>query len=1060
MNMKNPILKFIFKLIGILLLPAGLLGQNVSNYTFTALAGSYTQVQGLPGAVSPALSGGNSDDGYFNSKPIGFSFIYDGIPYTTFSASTNGWLTLGNTISGSATTNNLATGTPRPIIAPLWDDLMLNASNGFSYYLSGTSPNRVMTIEWLNMHWNYLSASSVIDFQVKLYENNRRIEFVYRPNAGAGNSESASIGLAGTGTNIFLSLNGTGATPVASSVAETNTLSGSPVNGQIYRFDHYVVPPTITSISPLTGNTNDLITITGTNFDLTISNDICYFGTVRANVLTAGSTQLVVAVPVNAKYCFPTVTTLSSHLTAIAPLPFDITFGCGGSISNSAFTSPVSFSTGSVARTIAFQDIDGDGKTDIAVSTDAGATVLRNTSSTGVINSSSFAAAYSFTASDPSAKIAFGDIDGDGKREMISANYTSSGQDSISIYKNTSTPGVINASTFAPRVNYKCGGYPTATLEDIDMDGKPELLVAERSANQLSIRKNNSSPGVINTSTFGANVSFPLGNYPNSFVTGDIDGDGKPDVVSVNAMGNSISVLRNTSTPGVINSGTFAPKIDLATAFGGLYIKLGDMDGDGKIDVTVCSDGNASGLTIFSIFRNTSVPGSISFASRSDFTTNTSYGREFDLGDVNGDGKPDIVQVVGGATNYIHILENSSTPGTISLAWNFNYLMSGNPFDLGVTDLDGDGKPEIAVTDLSGASVGVYRNTVSAFNSIAPASVLNSTSYCDDGTWKTFYDPALPTNLLVAIKDNGNNLGTTTVSEYKDPAPGNYNGIRFLARHFKITPATQPSSAIQVRLYFTPAEFSALQSVDPALLSISNLSVTKYDGPTEDNVYYPQDATSLTWIPPGSIVNASAFGGNYIEFTISSFSEFWIHPGSGPLPIELLSFNATSREENVLLDWSTATETNNDYFTLEKTRDGINFETVAIVDGSGNSSVMHNYSFMDEHPYNGSSYYRLKQTDFNGHFTYSEFREVEFVNEDDLFSVFPNPGNGTVHIICPGEADSPVSLEIFDNSGRMVEKKDCSVDQLQTQPISLKQGIYSVVVIRGSVRFVRQLVVL
>jgi len=128
------------------------------------------------------------------------------------------------------------------------------------------------------------------------------------------------------------------------------------------------------------------------------------------------------------------------------------------------------------------------------------------------------------------------------------------------------------------------------------------------------------------------------------------------------------------------------------------------------------------------------------------------------------------------------------------------------------------------------------------------------------------------------------------------------------------------------------------------------------------------------------------------NFYISS-----INAAASPLPIELLSFNAVPCDKNVCLDWSTASETNNDYFTIEKSLDAVSFESVGQVDGAGNSTSVLNYSSIDYSPYNGLSYYRLKQTDFNGDYFYSDIKEVDFNgNVDFSFNLYPNPSDGSI----------------------------------------------------------------
>ena len=215
-------------------------------YTFAARTGrdAYQEVAG----TAATLSGGNPDDGYYNGLPLGFTFTFRGQPCTTVSASTNGWLTFGQDLRNSANDNNLTTGSsaPRPLLAPLWDDLYMG-DGGFYYATTGTAPNRIFTAEWRQFRWDYSAAAPAISFQVRLFEGSNRVWFVYRPEAGAvdNGSGGASIGLSDD-NGYFLSLNNTGPSPTASSTAETNNLATKPALNQIYAF-----APTGTTNGPL-----------------------------------------------------------------------------------------------------------------------------------------------------------------------------------------------------------------------------------------------------------------------------------------------------------------------------------------------------------------------------------------------------------------------------------------------------------------------------------------------------------------------------------------------------------------------------------------------------------------------------------------------------------------------------------------------------------------------------------------------------------------------------------------------------------------------------------------
>jgi len=112
---------------------------------------------------------------------------------------------------------------------------------------------------------------------------------------------------------------------------------------------------------------------------------------------------------------------------------------------------------------------------------------------------------------------------------------------------------------------------------------------------------------------------------------------------------------------------------------------------------------------------------------------------------------------------------------------------------------------------------------------------------------------------------------------------------------------------------------------------------------------------------------------------------------SDALPVELIDFTYTVTD-NVNLYWSTASEINNDYFEIEKSTDGINFEHIGGVNGNGNSNSIIDYNYIDKNPLNGISYYRLKQVDFDGKFEYSKIIAVEYEKQFS-FNVYPNPIN-------------------------------------------------------------------
>ncbi len=202
------------------------------------------------------------------------------------------------------------------------------------------------------------------------------------------------------------------------------------------------------------------------------------------------------------------------------------------------------------------------------------------------------------------------------------------------------------------------------------------------------------------------------------------------------------------------------------------------------------------------------------------------------------------------------------------------------------------------------------------------------------------------------------------------------------------------------------------------------------------------DFSNAAVIETGRVYNA---GTGELSFRgVNLNNDVWFTIGSrdvigSPLPIELLGFTATPFVKFVKLDWETASETNNDYFTLEKSRDGVTFIPFATVQGAGNSSSKISYKFWDENPFPGLSYYRLKQTDFDGGFEFSDVESVYFA--DDNFNLYPNPANERITLSYTTK--QPFTLQCFDGRGRLINVPFTVNDyRYELNTSSLASGIY------------------
>jgi len=186
-------------------------------------------------------------------------------------------------------------------------------------------------------------------------------------------------------------------------------------------------------------------------------------------------------------------------------------------------------------------------------------------------------------------------------------------------------------------------------------------------------------------------------------------------------------------------------------------------------------------------------------------------------------------------------------------------------------------------------------------------------------------------------------------------------------------------------------------------------------------------------LPPGSTVFVGAGGsinktfpggGSSTLISVGGVNVWTAGSGTvtGPLvlPIDLLTFTANQNGSAVEIKWATASEQNNDYFTIEKTKDFLNFETVSLIDGSGNSYTIIHYQATDKAPYQGLTYYRLKQTDYNGDFKNFPFVAVEFKSKNEFsFDIYPNPTSGEkLNLKLNSEIGQQVIVVVYDITGK------------------------------------------
>jgi subtilisin-like proprotein convertase family protein len=347
--------------------------------------------------------------------------------------------------------------------------------------------------------------------------------------------------------------------------------------------------------------------------------------------------------------------------------------------------------------------------------------------------------------------------------------------------------------------------------------------------------------------------------------------------------------------------------------------------------------------------------------------------------------------------------------------------------------------------------------------------------------WIHFYHSS--GRLIGSINSQGQNLGNVTMTSFVDgtnaliPAcinPSSSTSTSVLQRHWVITPSIQPTSPVLVRLPHTLTEFNSLSSAastnpnsNDDILSPQDLDLTKYSNGSEANV----NSSALDNCGVGTSTfhqqtqydntnTYSAVQDKFAEFSISSFSEFWLHGSatSSPLPVELISFQANCAEDGkVEVTWSTSSEHNSADFTLEKSRDGNNWSVLATLAGAGNSTQVINYSVADNTAAEGINYYRLTQTDFDGA---SETFNIASANcsESDVLNtinVYPNPSTGDFYIVFTSVDLSGTSvITITDARGSEIYTQSVMVEKgsnvFHIENMEAAPGIYYIKVSNGT----------
>ena len=257
---------------------------------------------------------------------------------------------------------------------------------------------------------------------------------------------------------------------------------------------------------------------------------------------------------------------------------------------------------------------------------------------------------------------------------------------------------------------------------------------------------------------------------------------------------------------------------------------------------------------------------------------------------------------------------------------------------------------------------------------------------------------------------------------------------------------TVGSGNINVTLYWGDGDRSGIGN-------LTDLRVAHWDG--------------STWEDKGNAATGgTAASGNITATGISSFSPFafgTVDSSTNVLPVSLIKFELRKEGQSAVINWTTATEENNDYFVIERTSDFNEIEQIERIAGAGNSNSILDYSVYDNNPLNGTSNYRLVQFDYDGAKTTYDWKSINFANfKNPDISIFPNPIESSSININLDNIDGKVDIELLDLSGRVVYNDNINLknsNTLHSININLNSGVYFARAIAGANTYVRKFVV-
>lgn len=1066
--------------------------RTTDKYLFYSTTGTYTEITGGT-LVSNSTT---LTTQVFNDRSIGFTFGFCGNEYTSISIATKGYIAMGSSVANSATP--LSTGTSNFVLSPLGGNLVAQTGSTIRTELSGTAPNRVFTIQWKNFRWSGTTGDS-FNFQIKLFETTNLIQFVYGSFTKNG-SQNMQVGIRGAdNTDFHIRTTTSSWSSTSLGTANTNTclLSNTvkPASGLIFTFK-----------SPLLWS-EDFALANGTTVDNgTTAWSTSYSGSggfsVQDEVFRAEYTsqegvwtsQVIDISSVNYvdlsldisgrtnRFNYGILSSGPDYIRCYYKLdggPEVLFYEHNSSAENDNFDELLSkVLTGNSVQIIVRISTDrtrflfwyfSDYYTIDNLSVSEVKTLYSRTNGNWRDGNSWSVTDFSGTQLPAGIYPTIEEVAIIGNGNTITLdNNTDLKEAALLEVRNTGVLDLNNRLLSMRRggdVFVKNGGKiknnnSNSLLEFTDATAISSLIIDDSNGLDVGniringdIRLNISGSGslkVANALAFnGTNAVVTVSNVP-LVIEGNVTGNTNNTIINAG----SIS-FAGSAWSGQLYSGTAGSSFEYSRA-GNQNIVTPE---DSYASLSVSGSGTKTAQASLTVSGNLTASGSASLSMSNNDLTLTGNFTNNSSGSISNIARLTLNGTSNQQINGTNATQMEVTGITLTKTAGTEVILS---------------KP-LRVTGGSGTDVlfngGIIKttstNTITFANGVTSNNgSTNTNSYVDGPVVKEGNnDFIFPIGTggryapleITGLQNAAGNANTRFIAEYitgTTPDAGNVDGFSHVSgtEYWNLTRNDQGNDAqCFVRLYFMDAVLSEIENS-------ADLIVAHHNG-----VHW--ESLGAGGVNANSVVTLSRVT-NFSPFTFGSAM------GLNPLPVTLIDFEALHEGEHVKLTWTTASEWNNDYFTIEHSADGIQYRPIGKVEGNGTTKEKQSYQFFDTEFKNGVNYYRLTQTDFDGASeTFNPVHvNIETGSEGEDISIYPNPVQGSQPVVTlkleNWTSDDPgdCQIAVVNSRGERVFYKQFPANNLR-ESISLNlgngitAGMYIVKFQKGSKSIAKKIVV-